>query len=1277
MAPDSPRAPTRKRGRPRKYASAEQRQEAKIIAQRNQRQSGRAVERAIEFDRYYPTTIPASVYVDEALPTYFPPGELTIPTDIEQLLPPLSLGLRPLDLSTDNNPPTSDEWPLAPPTDLTDEPFRAISPETQPTWPDQRSPRLETTETSLQVDPPLQRLASAQPETLEPNVANVMCDFARLLADQLQQHHGCCYQCHTQQESEHELKHAEHISLGEYIDQVQVDGGFPDVLSDTTIARREDNLAGQTSAERKREIYTGISSVTPDAPPAHICLAVDHQRERPTGVTFDIDSIVGFAESLAVAKLGVRWNPTQMPVSDLHSSLHLDPLRVHHTGSNGRTHHVQQPVHNIPHYTFGRLIGFEDISLYFLFPRLYREEQQSSRLRDDDFRVWMDQVLLPAIYQHCEGSLVQHYPSSFDHSRFNATARGVEMRSRRVDPVAREQRLFYFLPPDALPLVWANILETVQRAGFQHFLDVTILVQGKNLKTLTKANTWNGMMQEFAQHWGNTIDESYLSDQFYIDIGKETCPTGPSRVGGVGLHASRLHSDGELRASPVVPQTILWRRCCLESYTEWIGQQHPPGSSRPKQQFYPISLLHDTGSLTLETRPSSPQRQAGLLYTQFYSSVKEVFAAGDAYPFSNPALETLALDPQLRKTWQYVGGGLSHDPIALIRAYLNMKQRCHAALQGSYMKVFGLREEHRISLRLFYMIDQEFRERNLHQAQLPGISSEVEPFYSLPTSTLLFWFHWNINKFCVGFETVYSINDRHFVTWEHTRVMMMFLRCLQFSYAGGLLQRVSGCWRDVWFQPDARRTDGLRRCEGLGFQSSKEKYGYAWFLDKLNWDTMTFRQPSAQYMMFNSPSMQAAFHARYAQIRDVRLDFLRVHQAHRWMEEFSSIPPCLDLLAEFLRQLSLCVFRKDVFLQVKRLLHPDHASRALAGEVPLSYDSISGVFIKGAQPLQLLDQRRIAVKSVDTIFAWLWEWKDGRFDRKGWKDKPYRMVYQQSFEAVHQILGKDRAREWKKALKTSFLQSHWLLPYPHSNGFMRRSKDTGQEVWWSNFNAGLYEHYRQWYGVSRGGDPFPAEYIKHHPTTGWGRSSGESQYMENAMEPEMDLVRLPEGEFYEKLLQIADQFSQNPDAPAWKRKAPQTVFRFGIRIGDESLLKAQRKAKGTVAQDLCMRMIQALDEYEVLGHSGRMLRPRKRHRRQVLLAACDTEDEITSDEESIANRRDRLAANILELEPKMRVAVTAERKQYRWPLLHSVHLKHLEPRLQRFKIAGTQAGDSP
>ncbi|KAF7183870.1 hypothetical protein CNMCM7691_004292 [Aspergillus felis] len=182
---------------------------------------------------------------------------------------------------------------------------------------------------------------------------------------------------------------------------------------------------------------------------------------------------------------------------------------------------------------------------------------------------------------------------------------------------------------------------------------------------------------------------------------------------------------------------------------------------------------------------------------------------------------------------------------------------------------------------------------------------------------------------------------------------------------------------------------------------------------------------------------------------------------------------------------------------------------------------------------------------------------------------------------------------------------------------MRKSKDTGQEVWWSNFNAGLYEHYRQWYGVSRVGDLLPAEYIKHHPTTGWGRSYGKTQYMENAMELEMICV---------------------------EENSPADCLRFGITIGDDSWLKAQRKVKGTAAQDLCMQMIQALDDYAALGHSGRILQMAQTTRS-------------------------------LSLNQKMREALTAEREQYRWPFFHGIHLKHLEPRPQRLKTAESQTDD--
>jgi hypothetical protein len=533
---------------------------------------------------------------------------------------------------------------------------------------------------------------------------------------------------------------------------------------------------------------------------------------------FDIDSIMGYPTSLAVAKQGIRWHPSQMVVSDLQSSLHLNTVPVHYEDQHGHAHTVRRPVHQLPHYTFGRLMGFEDVSLYLLFPHLYREEQQCGRLQDHDFKTWMDQVLLPAIYQHHPSSVAQHYPSSYDHSRSSATARGVELRSQRIDATAREQLLFYFLPPDSLHQIWETILDTVEKPGLRQFRGLRILLQAKNLKTLTKDHTWQAMTERFYKYWNHGVLDSYTTSEFYFDIGKEVCP---SALSSVIMGEGPSSPDCESHVSSDM-QSLLWKRCCLDSYATWIQDAHGPVNDGHQKVFYPTSMLHDSGSLTIETNSSSCRR-AGLLYSQFYSSIKEVFAAGNVYTFTNTALETLALDPKLCKTWQHVGGGLSYDPVALIRAYLYTKRRCHHALQGCEQKSFGIREEHRVSRSLFDQIDQEFQRRNLHTQDLVASPWDNTPYYHHPTRTMVEWLHWNINKFCVGFETVYSMNDHHFVTWEHTHVMLMFLRCLQFSYSSGLIQRAGGCWHDIKYQPDANQPDGLWRWEGLGFRDTMQQ----------------------------------------------------------------------------------------------------------------------------------------------------------------------------------------------------------------------------------------------------------------------------------------------------------------------------------------------------------------------------------------------------------------------------------------------------------------------
>lgn len=121
-------------------------------------------------------------------------------------------------------------------------------------------------------------------------------------------------------------------------------------------------------------MYCGIDRNAVDSSPLHICLPKDDRATSTAGVKFDIDSVTGFPRNLSIAKQGIRRNSTQMPVSARRSSLHLDHRRVFYVNSEGCSRSPHKPVHHIPQDTFRRLVGFEDVYLYLLFPRFYREE---------------------------------------------------------------------------------------------------------------------------------------------------------------------------------------------------------------------------------------------------------------------------------------------------------------------------------------------------------------------------------------------------------------------------------------------------------------------------------------------------------------------------------------------------------------------------------------------------------------------------------------------------------------------------------------------------------------------------------------------------------------------------------------------------------------------------------------------------------------------------------------------------------------------------------------
>ncbi|KAJ6003547.1 hypothetical protein N7499_003023 [Penicillium canescens] len=65
------------------------------------------------------------------------------------------------------------------------------------------------------------------------------------------------------------------------------------------------------------------------------------------------------------------------------------------------------------------------------------------------------------------------------------------------------------------------------------------------------------------------------------------------------------------------------------------------------------------------------------------------------------------------------------------------------------------------------------------------ISKYKENFEDLSEHEVNFNALSDMNKLCAGFEIAHILSQRDLLLWEHTRVMMLFPRCLLFSFGGG------------------------------------------------------------------------------------------------------------------------------------------------------------------------------------------------------------------------------------------------------------------------------------------------------------------------------------------------------------------------------------------------------------------------------------------------------------------------------------------------------------
>ena len=848
--------------------------------------------------------------------------------------------------------------------------------------------------------------AAAEMEGPEDN-REAMLSLAQHVAEQLVRHHGC---------SQHDIFRPSDQATGLSMSDV-MSTEEPQVLSSATIRPHPADWEERFPVALRRRLFTGIRQrpvhrssppdddpapfndedappMTEDILPARLEVGLDSVDD-PTVtlvVTFDVDSAGGFATSLAVARKGLHWLAVRPPVSNLTASLHLPPVRVgfyDDTAQRWRT--GRAPVHRVPHLPLGRLHGLESAEAYVLFPRLYHPKLHHWVITDDQWGTWTDEIVMPAIYDCGPAETVQHFTAGARDAQCRATATSIELPTQgREGP--RMKLLHHFIQAQHSGPLWNRIQFYIQRRRHAEFEQCLILITAKNLKTNSQDSVLERALEKFFNQWDGAVDRSLLADDFY-DVGKE--------------------SFSFLRAVDVgqSPLTLTWRRCCLESFRNWLGDMardlvqgqsssamdgdQPENTAAPtrrelrprrqphrtaqvvipnrdpqmddedgdgtddasvasprsptsssaaspgrssveptlteappplREEFYPVSLTQDMGSLTIEPHVGreSALRRHGLLYAQLYNTSKGIFAAGSTYPFANHALDTLALDAGLVRSWQHIGQAVSHSPQAILRAYVHAKTRCHTALSSYGNNSYGTCEEYRVKGFLLREVNRIMTARAEPRETMP--MENEKPFFVHSTETFLSWIRWNLNRLCLGFELVYTLQPHTVVHWEHTRVMMMFLRALMYIYGGQghHMKQSNGLWLDrrVRVGGGGSGSGGREVTEGMGIGQTIERYGYGWLLDKVDWSAMVFRVANRDHMAFNSPALLSAYTRRYQPVVRSQRDYIFVHDIFSELHAAREGPAeRAGVLLDLLVNVCLRAFRKDVFEALRSICH--------------------------------------------------------------------------------------------------------------------------------------------------------------------------------------------------------------------------------------------------------------------------------------------------------------------------------------------------------------------
>ena len=798
--------------------------------------------------------------------------------------------------------------------------------------------------------------------------------------------------------------------------------------------------------------------------PPHVCLHKDAEQCLPRRgrITFDVDSLLAFASTLAVARKGIKYSATQSWVMTIKSDLHVN-VSARYEGEDGRIRNRKVSIHKVPHYHFGQLTGYSDIKVYFLFPRLYKRDHAFNALPLETFQKWTDKVLLPAINHVLESPALQHQPSSARASYLNSMARSRENASRAQPPAALSQGQHFDLQEAHLGPIWEEILRFIgEEPGLGEFKGVMILLNAKNIKSATQARTlplaWERFWNRFSEH----VDEACLDpDNAFFDLAKEATPPDsylPNQEIPFGKQ----------------PQVYMWRRCCLEKQAALLDKMslevpdreaapgnaapaspnndHPDNGDNPasddeaapaegtpepsrsfKRTFYHICWLRDVANMTLVPKKSSRAFRLGIRYTQNYSLIKGPLDADKHYPFANTNIEGLSLDPSLRLAWAKTAHAKTSVK-SLKGSYKANGERVHVALTDARKKSFGLRQEHRVRL--------DFAKRLADRASWledqPGHRLQGDPLERaavIQAETFMRFQRLHVNKFCAAFEAALAHCQNDFIGFEETRAMVALLRCVRYSVSAQALSRDGGLWWDSRTLPNRCR-------QGLGLGQTISQHGYGWLLPKLDVTHWRFHEHVRDQMVFGNPAMGEAYRRYFIGLRGINDDFRKVSTIRDLLRHHSGVHRTRLFLIRALIWMSIQSFKRSLFQHIKDNIRPEHRDAALAGHETLDYTTLSRILTEAPH---LASGNKTKHKNPAELYQYLWCVDDEEdHTRLHWNHLPYRKLW----VSIRKIVREEDARrgglcdfeDLELDHELAFHRHCWMWPIPTPQNFMSRRK---------------------------------------------------------------------------------------------------------------------------------------------------------------------------------------------------------------------------------------------